>query len=195
MYLLSLLWRGAHGINYCHRKQTLLPKFKSWLRLFTFHIGDITTLNAGSLKLVDKFTYFRSSISSTEKDINMQLMKAWTAIDRLSIMWKSNLSDKIKCNFFQAVLLYGCTTWMLTKRRGKKLDRNCIRMLWAILNKFWKQHPIKQQLYSHLPPISKTKCDKQDMGHYWRSKDELISNILLWTPSHGYARVRWPTRT
>ena len=27
-------------------------------------------------------------------------------------------------------------------------------MLHAVLNKSWKQHPTKQQLYSHLPPIS-----------------------------------------
>ena len=57
--------------------------------------GDISTLNGDSLKLVDKFTYLRSSLSSTEKDINMRLAKAWTAINRLSITWKSNLSDKI----------------------------------------------------------------------------------------------------
>ena len=46
--------------------------------------------------------------------------------------------------------------WTLTKHIEKKLDRNCTRMLQAILNKTWKQHPTKQQLYSHLPPISKT---------------------------------------
>ena len=48
--------------------------------------GDISTLNGGSLKLVDKFTYFGSSISSTENDINMQLAKAWTAINKLSVI-------------------------------------------------------------------------------------------------------------
>ena len=48
-----------------------------------------------SLKLVDKFTYLGSSVSSTEKDIDTRLTKAWTAIDRLSIIWKSNLADKI----------------------------------------------------------------------------------------------------
>ena len=47
--------------------------------------GDISALNGGSLKLVDKFTYLGSSISSTENDINTQLVKAWTAIDRLSV--------------------------------------------------------------------------------------------------------------
>ena len=42
---------------------------------------DISTLGGSSLKLVDKFTYQGSSVSSTEKDIDMQLTKAWTAID------------------------------------------------------------------------------------------------------------------
>ena len=32
--------------------------------------GDISTLNGSSLKLVDKFTYFGSSVSSIETDIN-----------------------------------------------------------------------------------------------------------------------------
>ena len=38
--------------------------------------GDISTLDGTSLKLVDKFTYLGSSISSTEKDIDTRLMKA-----------------------------------------------------------------------------------------------------------------------
>ena len=122
--------------------------------------GDISTLDETPLKLVDKFTYLGSSVSSTEKDIDMQLTKAWTAINRLSIRWKSDLTDKMKCSFFQAavisILLYGCTTWMLTKRLEKKLDSNYTRMLRAILNKSWWQHPTRHQLYGHLPPITKT---------------------------------------
>ena len=50
--------------------------------------GDISTLDGTSLKLVDKFTYLGSSVSSTEKYIDTRLTKAWTAIDRLSIIWK-----------------------------------------------------------------------------------------------------------
>ncbi len=41
-------------------------------------------------------------------------------------------------SFFQAavvsILLYGCTTWTLTKRIEKKLDSNYTRMRQAILN-------------------------------------------------------------
>ena len=100
--------------------------------------GNTTTLDGASLKLVDKFTYLGSSVSSTEKDIDTRLTKAWTAIDRLSIIWKSDLTDKMKRSFFQAVvvliLLYGCTTWTLTKRLEKKLDGNYTRMLRAISN-------------------------------------------------------------
>ena len=122
--------------------------------------GDISTQSGTSLKLVDKFAYLGSSVSSTEKDIDTRLTKAWTAINRLSIIWRSDLTDKMKRSFFQAavvsILLYGCTTWTLTKRLEKKLNGIYTRMLRAILNKSWRQHPTRHQLYGHLPPITKT---------------------------------------
>ena len=62
--------------------------------------GNISTLNGSSLKLVDMFTYLGSSVSSTETDINTQLPKIWTATNRLSVIWKSDLTDKMKHNFF-----------------------------------------------------------------------------------------------
>ena len=100
----------------------------------------------------------------------------------------------MKCSFFLAavmsILLYGCTIWMLTKLLEKKLDGNYTRMLRAILNKSWRQHRTKQQLYGHLPPITKTIKVRwtRHAGHCWRSRDELIKDVLLWTPSHGRAK-------
>ena len=97
----------------------------------------------------------------------------------------------MKRSFFQAavtsILLYGCTTWTLTKRLEKKLDGNYTRMLRAILKKSWRQHPTRHQLYGHLPLITKTIQVRQTRhaGHCLRSKDELISDVLLWTPTHG----------
>ena len=118
-------------------------------------------------ELRDKFTNLGNSVSSTEKEIDTRLTKAWTAIDRLSIIWKSDLTDKMKRSFFQSavvlILLYGCTTWTLTKRLEKKLDSNYTRMLLAILKKSWLQHPTRHQLYSHLPSITKTIQVKHDM--------------------------------
>ena len=103
--------------------------------------------------------------------------------------------------FFQAavvsILLYGCTTWTLTKRLEKNLDGNYTRMLRAILNKSWRQHPTKHQLYSHLPPMTKTIKVRwtRPAGHCRRSRDELIWDVLLWIPTYGRAKAGRPART
>ena len=155
--------------------------------------GDISTRDGPSLKLVDKFTYLESSVSSTKKHIDTRLTKAWTAIDNLSIILKSDLTDKMKRSFFQAavvwILLYRCTIWTLTKRLEKKLDGNYTRILRAILNKSWRQHPTRQQLYGHRPSIPKTFQVRRTRHarHCWRSRDELISDVLLWSPTYGRA--------
>ena len=163
--------------------------------------GEISTLDGTSVKLVDKFTYVGSSVSSTEKDIKTRLTKAWTAIDKLSVIWKSGMTDKMKRSFFQAsvvsILLYGCTNWTLTKRLEKKLDGNYTRMLRAILNKSWRKHPTKHQLYRHQPPITKTiqVWRTRHAGHCWRSRDELISDLLLWTPRYSWEKAGRPAWT
>ena len=169
--------------------------------LYKLTVATFSTIDGTFLKLIDKFTYLGSSVSSTEKNIDTRLTKAWTAIDKLSILWRSDLTDKMKCRFFQTVvvsiLLYGCTTWTLTKRLGKKLDGNYTRMLRAILKKSWRQHPTRHQLYGHLPPITKTIIVRRirHAGHCWRSRDDLISDLLLWTPTYGREKAGQPART
>ena len=70
-------------------------------------------------------------------------------------------------------------------------------MLRAILNESWRQHPTKHQLYDHPPPITKTIQVRRTRhaGHCWRSREKLISNVLLWTPTYGRANARRPART
>ena len=105
--LMLSLERAAAGIG------PHINVHKTGYRCFN-QTGDISTLNGSFQKLVDKFTYLGSSVSSTEKDIDTQLTKAWTAINRLSVIWKSDMTNIIKRNFFQtavvSILLYGCTT-------------------------------------------------------------------------------------
>ena len=149
------------------------------------------------LKLVDKFTYLGSSVESTEKDIETRLTKAWTAINRLSIIWKSDLTDEMKRSFSQAavvsILLYGCTTWTLTKRLEKKLDGNYTRMLRAILNKSWQQHPTRHQLYGHLPPI--IYHNKPQTGAVLRPRGNDMTNTICYnkpqTRNDANAQKRW----
>ena len=83
------------------------------------------------------------------------------------------------------------------KRREKKLDGNYTRMLWALLNKSWRQHPTKLELYSHLPPITKTIKVRRTRhtGHCWISRDELIRDVILWTPTYGSSKAGRPART
>ena len=107
----------------------------------------------------------------------------------------------MKRSFFQAavvsILINGCAIWTLTKRPEKRRDGNYTRMLRAILNKFWRQHPTKHQLYGHQPPITKTIQVRRTRhaGHCWRSRDKLISDVLLWTPTYDRAKARRPART
>ena len=68
-----------------------------------FKQGVIFTLRCRLLELIDKFTYLGSNISSTERDVNIHRAKAWTTINRLSIIGKSDLSSKIKEDIYQAV--------------------------------------------------------------------------------------------
>ena len=107
----------------------------------------------------------------------------------------------MKRSFFRAVVVsilqYGCTTWTLTKRLEKELDGNYTRMLRAILKKSWWQHPTRHQLYDHLPPITKTNQVRRTRhaGHSWGSRDELLSDVLLWTPTYDQANAGRPART
>ena len=97
---LHSLERAAAGISlYVNAQKTEYKCFNQ--------TGDISTLNGSCLKLVDKFTYLGSGVSSTESDIDTRLAKVWTAIDRLSIVWKSDLTDKMKGWYCYIDALYG----------------------------------------------------------------------------------------
>ena len=125
---------------------------------FLFSSEYLRSLSTSSLSLLT------GPVSVSANTCYGHLTKALTAIDKLSVIWKSDLTDKMKRCFFQAalasILLCGSTTWTLRKRIEKKLDGNYTRMLRAILNKSWRQHSAKHQLYGHLPPITKTKLDE-----------------------------------
>ena len=74
--------------------------------------GIITTHSCSPLQLIYKFIYPDSNISSTESDFNIHLVKKWTAIDRLTIIWMSHRIDLIVA---VSILRNGFTSWTLTK--------------------------------------------------------------------------------
>ena len=139
----------------------------------------ISTVNGRSLKLVDKFTYLESSISSTEKDINTRLAKAWTANGSLSVIWKSDLTDKIKRNFFPSNSSVDTAIWMdymdTSKTYGEKAWRQIHKNAASNTEQFLEATPHKTAAIR--PPSTYTKTIQvrrtRHVEHCWRSKDEL----------------------
>ena len=157
--------------------------------------GDISSLNSTSLKIVDNYIYLGSSISSTEIDINRLVAKPWTVIDSLSVVWKLDLTHKIKRSFFQAavvsILLYRCTTWAQTKRMEKKawlqLRKNAANNIEEVQEAaLLKEAAVwPPSTYHKTIPVRRTRHAE----HCWRSRDEVISDILRYTPSNWRANV------
>ena len=119
------------------------------------------------------------------------------AVERISSNWMFDRCLKLNQPRIIISIFLGCTTWTLTKRLEKKLDGNYTRILRAILTKFRRQYATRHRLYSHLPPVTKTIQVRRSRytGHCWRGKDELISDVLLWTPTYGKAKAGRPART
>ena len=128
--------------------------------------SDISTLDGTSLKLVDKFTYLGSSVSSTEKDIDTWLTKTWTAIDKLSIIWKSYLTDK-KTQFLPSSGRVDTAIWMHYLDANKTAGEEARRQLQECSNHNWtnpRGNILKGTNYTatYLPSRKLSKLDEPD---------------------------------
>ena len=156
---------------------------------------DIRSMIGNLIKTVESFIYLGGEVSSAEKDLNIRIAKAWSALDKIQTIWKSSLSDNLKRQFFRAVvesiLLYGAETWTLSKRLENSLDGTYTRMLRSVLNKSWRQHPTKKELYGNIPTISSLVRERRIRfaGHCYRSSSELASKLILWKPRHGHNSI------
>ena len=102
--------------------------------------------------------------------MHIRLAKRWAALNKMNAIWKSRLADRIKRNFFRAtvesVLVYGSVSWTLTKALEKRLSGNYTRMLRAILNRYWKDHPISKEIYAIISDIC-TLIRQQRLRFFW----------------------------
>ena len=90
-----------------------------------------------------------------------------------------------------SILLYRCTTWTLTKRMETVTAQECCERYWISLGESTPQSSSCTATYHPSRKLSNIR----HVGHSWRSKDALISEVLLWTSSHGRAKAGRPTRT
>ena len=153
--------------------------------------GDLLTLQGNELERVDDFEYLGSWINNTERDMKIRIAKAWSALNKMDVVWKSTLNRDIKISFFRAtvesVLLYGAESWTLTKTLQTRLNGTYTRLLRSALGISWKQHKTNKELYGELPLVSDTLKLRRlrFIGHCWRRKDETVHQLLLWEPPHG----------
>ena len=117
----------------------------------------------------------------------------YTAIDRLSVIWKSDLTDEMK-QFFPTSSCIDTVVWMrymdanLTYREKawrqlhKNAASNVKQVLGAAPHKAASVRPLTTRRTRHA-------------GHCWKSREELISDILVRTPSHGREKAGRPART
>lgn len=168
---------------------------------FNIDNPNLKTDNGKPLKHVDDFLYLGSWINSCDKDISTRIGKSWSALNKLNIIWKSTLPTPLKIAFFkstvQSVLLYGSSTWTLTKSLAKRLDGAYTKMLRVVKGVTWRQHVTNDQLYGDLVKISEVIKEQRTKfsGHCWRSKEETIHKLLLWEPLHGKRPRGRPTKT
>ena len=139
--------------------------------------GDISTQEGTSLKLVDKFTYLGSSVSSTEKDIDTWLTTAWAAIDKL---WKSNLTYKIK-QFLPDSVRVDTAVWMhhldankTAGEAGRQLHKNVASNIGQVLEATpYKATTIRPPASQHenypswTNQTRRTLLEKQRRAHKW----------------------------
>ena len=90
-----------------------------------------------------------------------------------------------------SILLYGCTTWTLIYGWRKSLTATTQECC----EQYWTSHggntPQSSSCTSTYHPITKTIKIRRTrhQEHCWGSRDEPISDVLLWTPSHGRAKA------
>lgn len=153
------------------------------------NILPLISLNGVNIKLVKDFKYLGSHINSSEDDFKIRKGLAWKACNKLNKIWHSNLSNTLKLHTFKSlvepILLYGSETWTMTKAMLKSLDGCYTNLLKRVLNLDWRNHPTLQEIYNGLPRISSVLTSRMltFSGHCFRSKHEVISDLLLWCPA------------
>lgn len=160
---------------------------------WTWFYGFSPALGNSKLKQLSDFQYLDSWKDQTEKDLGIRKAKTWAACNKLTAVWKSNLSRDLKIRFFGAsvetVLLYGSESWTLTASLENQLDGCYARLLRAALDKSYRDGISNKELYGDgdLPSISTTLQTRrlQFSGHCWSSKNEIVSQMLLCNPRGG----------
>ena len=180
------------------------PKTKAMyynINIQPLHSIDGTEIKQALTVTGDQDFIYLGSWCTQDRDIRTRKALAWKSLHKLNKVWSSKLSRKIKIQLFRAttetILLYGSSTWSLTKREEKALDGTYTRMLRKVLNISWNEKVNNATLYGSLDKISNTIRSRRLKlaGHVFRDKSSPAHMTVTWMPSHGYANRGKPKTT
>ena len=132
--------------------------------------------------------------------LNARTKKVWKLIECLSYIYiyiyKSDLTDKMKCSFFQAAVVSILLYLDANKTAGEKARPQLHMNAESNMEQFLEATPNKALTIRPLHPITKTIQVRRTRHarHCWRSRGYLISDALQWTPIYGRAKAGRPTR-
>ena len=151
----------------------------------------IRTKTGHELKQVTNFKYLGGQMESSDKDWNYRKGMAWSALNKMSKIWKSNISQTMKRRVFSAaiesILLYNTETYTVNKAFNKKLSGTHSKMLRAALNIKWQQRISNDQIYENLLSGANI-VRKRRMtlaGHCLRHPEGIASQLVLWKSKEG----------
>ena len=157
------------------------------------------SLSGKPLKLVNQFLYLSSNISSTENSVTICIGKAWNTIDRLSIIWKYDCSDK-KIGFLPSC---DCVSTIVemhhlvsNEMHGEKARRELHKDTMGCYKQILEATPFKTAVLQSLTfNLQNHPKRTKYAGRCKRNKDDLISNVLQWNPTHGHTSVGQPAES
>ena len=159
----------------------------------TLHSMDGTEIKQALTDTGDQDFIYLGSWCTKDRDIRTRKALAWKSLHKLNKVWSSDMSRKIKINLFRAttetILLYGSSTWTLTKQEETSLDGTYTRMLRKVLNINWSERITNATLYGSLSRVSETIRTRRLKlaGHVFRDNSSPAHRTVTWLPTHGYA--------
>ena len=110
--------------------------------------NDKLKVGGSEVEEVESFTYFDANVTKEgggETDVKKRVALASIQFKWLSNIWQAGaIGSRTKAFLFRSlvlsVLVYGCETWTLTKRKEEKFDifqTKCLRRIFKIQ---WQQH-------------------------------------------------------
>ena len=161
------------------------------------HTHEYIELDGQRIEWVKNFKYLGSMVASSETDIRARKGQAWGALWKMKDIFRSKtIPIRLKTDIWQAsclsILLYGCESWIITKKLENSLNSfatSCYRVMLNIkrIDKV-SNKKIHEMIGIQEPLVLKVQRRQfRFIGHSLRkAESELINKYALYTPEPSH---------